>query len=160
MAIEAAPTATRRWGASLPLLVAGGAAIVAGGLVAAITGPTSWEHGSWVAAFLVLVAGVAQIGVAAGQALLASDVVSRAVVAVECLSWNVGCLLVVAGTLLSSPTTVTIGSAPLVAVLGMSTVAVSRSGGRPSRWLWSYRTLLIVLLVSIPVGIGLAWTRR
>ena len=53
-------------------MVAGGAAIIAGGIVAAVTDPAGWEHGSWTAAFLVLVAGVAQIGLALGQVELAA----------------------------------------------------------------------------------------
>ena len=60
----------QRWSSIVPMLAAGGVSIVAGGVVAAVTGPTDWDHGSWVAAFLVLVAGVAQLGVGAGQAQL------------------------------------------------------------------------------------------
>ena len=47
-------------GSALGLLVAGAASIVLGGLVAAVTGPLELEHGSWAAAYLVLVSGVAQ----------------------------------------------------------------------------------------------------
>lgn len=151
---------TERWTANLPLLIAGGLAIVAGGLIAAVTGPTAWDHGSWVAAFFVLVAGVAQIGIAAGQARLAPNPATSAFIAVECVAWNAGCLLVVTGTLLSSPATVTVGSMLLVAALGMSMFAVRGAGGQPPLLFWSYASLLTVLLASIPVGITLAWTRH
>lgn len=155
----ASAQATSRWKSSLPLLAAGGVSIVAGGLIAAVTGPTAWDHGSWVAAFLVLVAGVSQIGVAAGQAQLAPGSATAAFVAVECVLWNTGCMTVVAGTLLSSPVTVSIGSTLLVAALGMSTLAARGSGRQPRLLVWLYRMLLMVLLGSIPIGIALAWTR-
>lgn len=142
------------------MLVAGGFSIVAGGLVAAVTGPTEWDHGSWVAAFLVLVGGVAQIGIAAGQAHLVDTSMTRRFGSVQCILWNTACAIVVAGTLLSSPATVSIGSALLMAALGMSVYAISRSSGRHPQLLVLYRALLSVLLVSIPIGIALSWTRH
>jgi hypothetical protein len=156
----AEPTAASRWTSNLPLLAAGGVSIIAGGLVAAVTGPTGWDHGSWVAAFLVLVAGVAQIGVGAGQAQLAPGAPARAFAAVEAGLWNASCATIIAGTLLSSPVAVSIGSALLLAALGMSLFAVRGSSGQPRLLLWLYRVLLIVLLASIPIGITLAWTRH
>jgi hypothetical protein len=41
-------------GAVQPFLAIGVAAIVAGGLAAAVTGPTGWDHGAWIAASIVL----------------------------------------------------------------------------------------------------------
>ena len=157
---RAEPTPASRWKATLPLLAAGGVSIGAGGLVAAVTGPTHWDNGSWVAAFLVLVAGVAQIGVAAGQAQLAPIAATTAFTAAECASWNAGCMTILAGTLLSSPVAVSIGSALLVAALGMSAFAIRGSGCQPRLLLWLYRALLIVLVVSIPIGIALSWARH
>jgi len=128
-------------------------------LIAAVSGLSAWDHGSWVAAFLVLVTGVAQIGLGLSQAQLAAFAPTVGFTAVECALWNGGCLAVVAGTLLSNPVTVTIGSALLVATLGMSTFAVRGSGSQPLL-LVLYRALLIVLLVSIPSGTALAWARH
>lgn len=153
------PTASRRWRPSVPLLTAGSVAIIAGGLAAAVTGPTEWDHGSWAAAFLVLVTGVAQIGLGAAQAHLAPVTPGIGFAAVECALWNAGCLAVIVGTLLSAPIAVSIGSALLVAALGMSTFAVRGTGGR-RLLLVLYRALLIVLLMSIPIGTTLAWTRH
>lgn len=62
--------AAQRRKTAASLLFTGGISIVAGGLVAAVTGPTNWDRGAWVANFLVLVAGVAQIGIDASQAHL------------------------------------------------------------------------------------------
>lgn len=153
------PTASQRWRPSVPFLAAGSLAIIAGGFAAAVTGPTEWEHGSWVAAFLVLVAGVAQVGLGAAQAQLAPITPSIGFAAVECALWNAGCLAVIVGTLLSNPLTVSIGGGLVVAALGMSTFAVRGTGGQ-RLLLLLYRALLIVLLVSIPIGTTLAWTRH
>ena len=56
---------------AVPFAVISSIGIIGGGIAAAVTGPTDWKRGSWVAAFLVLVVGVGQIGIASGQALLA-----------------------------------------------------------------------------------------
>ena len=146
---------------SLPLLTAGGLSVIAGGAAAAVTGPTQWSHGSWVAAFLVLVAGVAQLGIGAGQAYLATTTPTATSVAAQCGMWNLGCAMVIAGTLLSSPFTVSVGSVPLVAVLMMSLLALrGRSRTRRSIVLVAYRLLLVVVLASVPIGIALAFARR
>jgi hypothetical protein len=142
------------------MFAAGGVSIVAGGLVASVAGPTNWEHGSWVAAFLVLVAGVAQVGVGAAQAQLVPVAPTVGFAAVECVLWNVGCMTIVAGTLLSSPVAVSFGGTLLVAALGMSAFALRGSGIQPRQFLLPYRVLLLVLLTSTPIGIALAWTRH
>ena len=111
------------------------------------------------AAFLVLVTGVAQIGLGACQSQLSPVAPSVGFAAVECALWNGGCLAVVAGTLLSNPVAVSVGSGLLVAALGVSMFAVRGIGGQPLL-LRLYRALLIVLLVSIPIGTALAWTRH
>jgi hypothetical protein len=151
--------ASQRWRSSAPLLAAGGAAIIVGGLAAAVTGPTDWVHGSWVAAFLVLVGGVAQIGIAIAQVHLARAAPTEGFIAGESVLWNSSCLMIVTGTLLSAPVVVTIGSGLMVAALAMSMIAVRASHG--SRLLvTSYRSLVVVLLTSIPIGTALAWARR
>jgi hypothetical protein len=143
------------------LLIAGGVSVVAGGVAAAVTGPTHWSHGSWVAAFLVLVAGVAQLGIGAGQAYLSASPPTVAFVAAQCGMWNLGCAMVIAGTLMSSPVTVSVGSVPLVAAVVISVVALEgRSRTQRSVVLVAYRLLLLVVLASVPVGIALAFARR
>ncbi len=57
---------------SAPAAAVGAASVVVGGLVAAVTATAPSEHGAWLAAYLVLGCGVAQIALAAGQALLAT----------------------------------------------------------------------------------------
>ena len=142
------------------MFTAGGASVVAGGMAAAVTGPMQWGHGSWVAAFLVLVAGAAQIGIGAGQAHLGLHPPSATFIAVQCATWNTGCALVIVGTLISRPVIVFVGSAPLVAALGMSAVGLRATRARRSVLSLLYRLLLSVLLASIPIGLALAWAGR
>jgi len=141
-----------------PFLVVGGACIVAGGLVAAVTGPLHLEHGSWAAAYLVLVGGVAQIALGASQGALAARSPSTVVLATELAAWNLGSALVIGGTLVRIPAIVDIGGAALVLALGV--MAHTVRGGAGPRWSrWTYRGALAVLLAGIPIGLVLAHLR-
>jgi hypothetical protein len=150
-----------RWRWAVPFLVVGSAAVVAGGFVAAVTGPTDFEHGSWLAAFLVLVAGVAQIALGAGQAWLAPQRPSRRVIDAELFGWNVGVAATVIGTLIATPVVTTLGGLVTVVALAVFLGAARRPGTSPAP-AWArvvYLAGLAVLLVSTPVGLVLAWTR-
>lgn len=143
----------------VPFLAVGSIAVVAGGIAAAVTGPTGWEHGSWVAAFLVLVTGVGQIGLGAGQAALTRGAVTLRRIATEVALLNGGCLLVIAGTLASTPTVVTIGGVALAGALGLL-ACTPHHHRQQHAWIGhAYTGLLLVLLVSIPIGLTLAWLR-
>jgi hypothetical protein len=139
--------------------VLGAAWVVFGGLVAAITGPLRLEHGSWVAAFSVLVAGVAQIAFGAAQSALASQRPSRRTVVAEHVAWNAGGAAVIGGTVARMPFIVDVGGLLLVVALALMIRAVSGQGVGPTWALWTYRTLLVVILVSIPIGLTLAHLR-
>ena len=151
-----------RWVVSWPLFAVGGAAIVAGGLVAAATAPSPSEKGSWAAAYLVLVVGVAQIGLGAGQAALSTATLSTRILGTETIGWNVANAAVMAGTLSNVVSLVDIGGTLLVATLAMFATQVrggeAAFGGR--RWpTYVFRGLVVVLLISIPVGLVLATVR-
>lgn len=142
-----------------PFAVLGMIFVIVGGLVAAATAPVASEHGSWAAAYLVLVAGVSQLGLGVGQAVLARRVPSRRVLGVELATWNVGNAAVVAGTLLGVTALVDAGGALLVVTLALAIQAV-RGAVAPPRWaLYGFRVLLLVLLVTIPIGLLLAQIR-
>jgi hypothetical protein len=143
-----------------PFSTIGVAAIVVGGIVAALTGPTGWEQGSWVAAFLVLVVGVGQIGLAAGQAALADHPPSSRRRAAQAGLFNAGAGLVIAGTLASNPIVVTVGGAAVLAALILFAWVRQR---RVHEHTWparAYLLLLVVLVLSTPVGLVLAWLRQ
>lgn len=141
-----------------PVMTAlGCVAVVLGGLVAAVTGPLDWAKGSWAAAYLVLVVGVAQYVM--GRMRPAGRRPDRGGWG-QLAGWNLGSLLVIGGTLAATPLLVALGSVLLVVALVLALWADLRVPGRaPAWWTWAYRALLLVLLVSIPVGIVLSHLR-
>jgi hypothetical protein len=150
------PSLPQKWISALPLVAIGVACIIAGGLVAAATAPSPSEHGSWAAAYLVLVGGVAQVAFGFGQAALAPEPPSSRVIALEFIGWNLGNAGVIAGTLLDAQTLVAIGGALLVLTLAVLVWAVRGAKvatGWPTWMLWTYRVLVVIILVSVPVGL-------
>ncbi|MCK9250855.1 MAG: hypothetical protein M0P31_17990 [Solirubrobacteraceae bacterium] len=186
------------------LVVLGIACVVLGGLVAAVTDPLDLESGSWAAAYLVLVGGVAQVAMGAARIVLhpravgpvpgGQDGVAAGPVRdgwVQVAAWNGGNVGVIVGTLVDVPAIVAVASVPLVVALVIALRAagtgaravddVGRSGRGPSDRTahapsdpgggppghaavpplvdLGYRTILLVLAVSIPIGIVLSIVR-
>lgn len=144
--------------AALGLRVVGVVMVVLGGLLSAVTGPLELAEGSWAAAYLVLVAGVAQV--AMGMALRRWGG-SAGAAWWQFVLWNLGNAAVVLGTLLASPAVVFAGSAALVAALVLAFLSTLRAAVRQERMLLiGYRLLLVLLAVSIPVGMVLSVIRH
>jgi hypothetical protein len=149
-----------RWPAMRPFVLVGTASVVAGGLVAAVTRPLDLELGSWLAAFLVLVGGVAQIALGAGQAWLAGGLPSNRRLVGEAIAWNAGLAATIAGSLLGLPVLTSAGGVATAIALVLFLNGTRMWGSGP-RWVAvSYRTVLVVVLVSTPVGLVLAWMRN
>lgn len=72
-------------------------------------------------------------------------------------AWNVGNALVIAGTLVAVPALVDVGGLGCVAALGIALLHARSL--RRSLLGWAYRAVLVVLLVSVPVGLVLAHIR-
>lgn len=141
----------------VPFVVLGVLGVVAGGLLAAVTAPAPTERATWAVAYLVLVWGVAQVGLGAGQGLCASRLSTGLVVA-QVAGWNLGSGAVVAGTVSGVPAVADGDGALLVVTLilfarGLTGGPARRRAGVPSWGRWSYGLLITVLLVSIPVGL-------
>jgi hypothetical protein len=136
--------------------------VIAGGLLAAVTAPAPSEHTSWATAYLVLVGGVAQAGLGLGQATFAGRTSPR-LLAVEVGGWNVGNAAVLVGTLLDMTAVVDLGGVLLVVTLGLLARGLRPGRARPVAglliWLHGYRLLVLVLVISIPVGLVLARVR-
>lgn len=149
-----------RWPSLRPLLIIGSLCIIAGGLVAAVTRPTGFVLGSWTAAFLVLVGGVAQIALGAGQAWLADRPPPARRVRAEVACWNLGVIGTIVGTLTGTPIVTTVAGFALVPALTLfiATTTPPTSVRRSGRV--TYRALAGIVLVSIPIGLGLAWSRH
>lgn len=149
--------------ALLPFAVIGTLCVVAGGLVAAATAVAPTRHGAWAAAYLVLVCGVAQAGLGLGQ-ILSTSHTPTPVVAVQLVGWNLGNAAVLVGTLTGQTVVVDAGGALLVIALILLARALTPAGGpraasahRGARY--GYATLILLLLLSIPVGLVLARVR-
>ena len=140
------------------LIVLGGLSVVAGGLVAAVTGPLALEHGSWAAAYLVLVCGVASVAIGSAQNWLVATRTSPNAAAAEVLAWSTGNAGVLVGTLVGSSTVVIVGGSLLVVALLVALAAALRV--RHQLLGWAYRAILVFVVLSIPVGLVLSVTRN
>lgn len=151
-----------RRAALVPAAALGALCIVAGGLLAAASAPMPSEKASWAAAYLVLVGGVAQIGFGLGQATYHASASTRSVLA-HLVGWNLGNALVMAGTLAGLTALTDVGGALLVAALLLLAPGLRSARGPVRRsipWLlWGYRAVVLLLLISIPVGLVLARLR-
>lgn len=144
--------------------------IVAGGLVAAVTSPLELEHGSWAAAYLVLVGGVAQNAMNRAPDALGYPSTSVARDWSIVASWNVGNAAVLAGTFLETPWIVTAGAVPLVGglVLAWSATtgdahpdpAPAARAPRRRALRTAYQLGLAALAVSLPIGVVLSQMRH
>ena len=141
-----------------PALAIAAASTIAGGLVSAATARTPTEHASWAAAYLVLVGGVATFGLALGRGLLSPGRPSGRALVTELVGWVVGNALVLVGTLAERTLLVDLGGLLLVIVLALSALGV-RHGRGPTGVRRAFTALVVLLLVSIPVGLVLARLR-
>ena len=147
-----------------PWLVLGVASVVAGGLVAAVVAHDPSEKPVWSSAYLVLVAGIGQIGLALGRTLLPARPPTPGAVVRDFAVFALGNAGVVLGTLIDMVWLVDAGGALLVVALasmlwgvrGTSGATAHETAGWLESLLWTYRVIVVVLLVSIPVGLVLA----
>lgn len=145
---------------ALTFFLIGSAFVVIGGLVAAVSTPLRLASGPWLAAYLVLVCGVAQCLFGIVRRYVAPAPTSTPGFAVELVCWNAGNAAVVVGDLVRIPFIVGIGGALLVVVLVLQLVHL-RHVVPGLRWAaWLYGVVVAVLLVSIPIGILLAALRQ
>ncbi len=129
----------------------GWAMVVAGGIVAAVNSAAPFAHGSWLAAYLVLVGGAAQIALGSGAAALARSAPARPL---RLVLWNVGSVAVPAGVLSDQAALVTLGSVALLAALAGFALAVR--GAPRGGTLLLYHAGIVGLAASVIVGSALA----
>ena len=152
----ARPGASSEWKDELPFAVVGAACIVAGGLISAIAASSPSENSSWAVAYLVLVGGVAQLVLGLGQSRLAARRVSPAMLIAEFVTWNVGNAAVITGQLLGLAFVLDAGGVLLAIALILLLAGVRGAAPRIAweRWsLLAYRAILLIVLVSIPIGL-------
>lgn len=139
----------------MAFFIVGAASIVLGGLAAAVTSPLGWAHGAWVAAYLVLVTGAAQVALGIGQDHFTDGDVSGRLSVAELVGLNIGSAGVIVGTLVPSPWIVDIGGLLVLVALALMLVAVQ--GARLSAAVVIYRLVIVLLVISIPIGLVLAY---
>lgn len=142
---------------TVALVGIGSALVVLGGLVAAVTGPLELEQGSWLAAYLVLVCGVAQVVLGLAQEYLGGQRARPSVVWAQVACWNLGNAAVIAGTVVRTPGLVIAGGLALLPALAIGLMATRHTSRRALGW--AFRGVITVLAVSIPIGMGLAAAR-
>ena len=142
----------------------GYACIIAGGLVAAVAAPLDLYRGSWVSAYLVLVGGIAQLGLGWAPGWLGRPLGTQRAWW-QLLAWNLGNAVVIVSTLALWPLGVSLGSILLVIALALALLGwFGRRGGEDAVRVDGlgrlasilYLGLIVLLIVSIPVGILLA----
>lgn len=138
---------------TLAFVACGGILIVAGGVVAAVNSAAPFAHGSWLAAYLVLVGGTAQIALAGGHAALVAPGHACRRSGSRLLLWNFGSLAVPAGVLADTAGWVTAGSVALLCALALFARAVA---GAPRARAIAYLALVLSLGASVIVGSALA----
>ena len=141
---------------AIPFLILGGVSVIAGGLLSAATALSPSYTASWAVAYIVLVAGVAQLVLGIGQAYLAPRQPSARVVAIEAIAFNLAHVAVLTGTLLTAAWIVDIGAAFIVVALALFIWSV-RGTGTGNRWvLYAFRAMVVIVLVTTPIGLVIA----
>ncbi len=143
----------------IPFLVVGGISIIVGGSVSAAAAPSPSYTSSWAVAYIVLVAGVAQLVLGIGQAQLASKKLSTWLIVSEVLALNLANIAVLAGTLAVMPVVSYIGASLLVIALVLFVWAV-RGANTQAKWLlYAFRAVVVILAVTAPIGLVIAHSR-
>lgn len=145
---------TPRQRAAVPFAVVAGLAILAGGLLAAAVAHAPTQPAVWTTAYLVLVAGMAQLGCGAGRVYLAKHPPAAGRIGLECVAFNLGNAGVIAGTLVECFPIVAVGGLLLTAALALWLRGVRGTGNRAL--LHAYRLLLAVVFVGAATGVTLS----
>lgn len=152
------PPAHDEVAAAAPFTVLGVVAIVAGGVIAAAVAHRPTQHLVWMVAYLVLVVGVVQYALGAGQVSLSVKAPNPGKAWKQWSLLNVGHVGVIAGTLSGSLILVCAGTACYDAAIVWLVLAV-RSAQRGMQ-LNAYRGLVLIMLISSLVGLALSVSGR
>lgn len=137
-----------------------GVMIVAGGLVAAINSAAPFAHGSWLAAYLVLVGGVAQLVLGVGCLALPAPRLSARMRRAQLTLWNAGNAAVAAGVLTGAVGLVITGSVVLLAALAGFALGAGPAPTNGRGRLFLYRLAILALAWSVVIGSLLADTPK
>lgn len=132
-------------------------AIFAGGIIAAITAPLGLEKGSWLAAYLILVAGLAQLLLSHQCQILHVRLPAARASWIQLSFFVAGNVAVIIGSLLSQPIVVNLGGIGLIGALG---IAIRNAAAAPQVWRkWALQLFYAAVVISVPIGLVLAHMR-
>lgn len=144
---------------AFPFLILGGLGILAGGFLSAVSAASPSYLAAWAVAYLVLVVGFAQLLLGIGQDQLAVRRPSASLVTAEVLVFNLANAAVLIGSLTTTVVLTWVGAGLIVVAMALF-IWAARGGGSRHRWLlYLFRAMIVILLVSAPIGIVLAHSR-
>lgn len=138
-------------------LTVGASCIIGGGLIAAVTSPLQLAKGSWLAAYLVLIAGVAQLLLAQQQHLLDPGQDQRRAEWFTLAFWVLGNAAVITGSLQAAPCFVDAGGVLLTVAIILAWVRIRGTRMRALGTVLCF--VYAVIVASIPIGLILAHLR-
>lgn len=144
---------------ALPFVVLGSFSIIMGGAISAASAGGPNYFSAWAVAYLVLVAGFAQLVLGIGQANLASRIPSKPLLAWQIVTFNGSSASVLLGTLLAAPLLTYVGAALLVVALALFVWGVRGHTSHSAVLLWGFRAMVVILLVSAPIGLIISHSR-
>ena len=141
---------------AIPFLILGGVSVITGGAVSAAAALAPSYTAAWAVAYIVLVAGVAQLVLGLGQAQLAPHQPSGRVVAFEAVAFNLAHVAVLLGTIAGTAWVVDIGAGLVVLALALFIWSVRGASGG-NRWLlYGFRLMILIVLITTPIGVAIA----
>lgn len=140
-----------------PFISLGWAAILAAGFIAAAIARTPTELLVWMVAYLVLIAGAAQVAVGRALRSLPDAPPNLAAGWGQWVLLNLGHAGIIAGTLTRTFSLVA-GATVVYWIAALWLGASVRPTTRKPGLLW-YRVLIAVLIVAALVGLALSWSR-
>lgn len=149
----------RRSRSTTPFVVIGSISIVLGGAVSAASAPSPSYTASWAVAYVVLVAGMAQLALGLGQARLAVKQPSATMIAAEVITLNVANIAVLVGTIMIWTILTDVGGGLFIIALALFVWAV-RAAHAHNKWmLYGFRVVIAICIVTTPIGLVIASVR-
>ncbi len=141
---------------ALPFFVCALVSVIAGGMLAAATAYSTTQKTAWATAYIVLVSGVAQAVLGAAMGWLAPNA-RQPITWTSFVLFTLGNVGVLVGQFSGVIALTFVSGAMLMIALILVVVAThrDRAPAHPGA-LWTFRIIVILLAVSIPVGLTLA----
>jgi hypothetical protein len=133
-------------------------AIAAGGLLAAFSARRPTRLKTWMSAYLVLVAGLVQFGLAVGWQRLGSSGGATAIVAF--VLFNIGNIFVMLGTAQKQRWAALVRLGGLFLAVTMLLLAWAVKSAAASWTLAWFLALVLIILVTMPIGLTLSARRK